>query len=99
MSVAHVTAIGLVAEIGDLSRFAHPRQLMQTWAWCPRSISSGERVRRGSITKTGNAHARRLLTEAAWSYRHRPRIGRDALQRQDQLSQPVRDMAWKAQCD
>ena len=95
--VAHVTAIGLVAEIGDLSRFAHPRQLMAYLGLVPSESSSGERVRRGSITKTGNAHARRLLTEAAWSYRHRPRIGRDALQRQNQLSQPVRDMAWKAQ--
>jgi len=95
--VARVTAIGLVAEIGDLSRFAHPRQLMAYLGLVPSEHSSGERGRRGSITKTGNAHARRLLTEAAWSYRHPARIGRDALQRQDQLSQPVRDMAWKAQ--
>lgn len=95
--VARVTAIGLVAEIGDLRRFAHPRQLMAYLGLVPSERSSGERVRRGSITKTGNAHARRLLTEAAWSYRHPARIGRDALRRQDQLSQPVRDMAWKAQ--
>lgn len=95
--VALVTAIGLVAEIGDLSRFAHPRQLMAYLGLVPSEHSSGERVRRGSITKTGNSHARRLLTEAAWCYRHPPRIGRDALRRQDQLSQPVREMAWKAQ--
>lgn len=95
--VAHVTAIGLVAEIGELSRFAHPRQLMAYLGLVPSESSSGQRVRRGSITKTGNAHARRLLTEAAWCYRHPARIGRAALQRQDQLSQPVRDMAWKAQ--
>jgi transposase len=95
--VARVTAIGLAAEIGDLTRFAHPRQLMAYLGLVPSEHSSGQRVRRGSITKTGNAHARRLLTEAAWSYRHRARIGRDALQRQDQLSQPVREMAWKAQ--
>lgn len=95
--VARVTAIGLVAEIGDLSRFAHPRRLMAYLGLVPSERSSGERVRRGSITKTGNAHARRLLTEAAWSYRHRARIGPEAMQRQDQLSQLVRDMAWKAQ--
>lgn len=95
--VARVSAIGLVAEIGDLSRFAHPRQLMAYLGLVPSERSSGERVRRGSITKTGNAHARRLLTEAAWSYRHSARIGRDALQRQATLSQPVRQMAWKAQ--
>lgn len=95
--VARITAIGLVAEIGDLSRFAHPRQLMAYLGLVPSEHSSGERVRRGSITKTGNSHARRLLTEAAWSYRHPARIGRDALQRQDELSEPVRQMAWKAQ--
>lgn len=95
--VATITAIGLVAEIGDLSRFAHPRQLMAYLGLVPSEHSSGPRTYRGSITKTGNSHARRLLTEAAWSYRHRARIGRDALQRQHQLSQPVRDTAWKAQ--
>lgn len=95
--VALVTAVGLVAEIGDLSRFAHPRQLMSYLGLVPSEHSSGERVRRGSITKTGNSHARRLLTEAAWCYRHPARIGPDALRRQGQLSQPVRDMAWKAQ--
>ena len=95
--VALVTAVGLVAEIGDLSRFAHPRQLMSYLGLVPSEHSSGERVRRGSITKTGNSHARRLLTEAAWCYRHPARIGPDALRRQNQLSQPVRDIAWKAQ--
>lgn len=95
--MARVTAIGLVAELGDLTRFAHPRQLMAYLGLVPSERSSGQRVRRGSITKTGNSHARRLLTEAAWCYRHPARIGRDALQRQEKLSQPVRDMAWKAQ--
>lgn len=95
--VAQITAIGLVAEIGDLRRFAHPRQLMAYLGLVPSEQSSGEKVRRGSITKTGNSHARRLLIEAAWSYRHPARIGPQALQRQEQLSQPLRDMAWKAQ--
>jgi transposase len=95
--VALVTAVGLVAEIGDLSRFEHPRKLMGYLGLVPSEQSSGPRVRRGSITKTGNSHARRLLTEAAWSYRYPARIGRDAQQRMQSLSEPVRAMAWQAQ--
>jgi transposase len=91
------SAIALVAEIGDFSRFDHPRKLMGYLGLVPSEHSSGERVSRGSITKTGNAHARRLLTEAAWSYRFKARIGRDAQQRQEDLSERVRTVAWKAQ--
>jgi transposase len=92
-----VTAVGLVAEIGDLRRFEHPRKLMGYLGLVPSEASSGDRVRRGSITKTGNAHARRLLTEAAWHYRFKARIGTHAHRRQQELSQPVRDTAWAAQ--
>jgi len=92
-----VSAIGLVAEIGDIGRFAHPRQLMAYLGLVPSEHSSGERVVRGSITKTGNTHARRLLTEAAWNYRFQPRIGRRAQQRAEDLPQAIRDVAWKAQ--
>ena len=63
----------------------------------PSEYSSGERVVRGSITKTGNAHARRLLTEAAWNYRFQPRIGHRAQRRAEDLPQAIRDVAWKAQ--
>lgn len=83
--VAEITAIGLVAEIGDLSRFEHPRKLMGYLGLIPSEHSSGARVSRGSITKTGNAHARRLLTEATWNYRFKARIGKDALKRQQAL--------------
>jgi transposase len=92
-----VNAVGLVAEIGDLSRFAHPRQLMGYLGLVPSEHSSGERVRRGSITKTGNAHARRLLTEAAWNYRFSARIGRQAQLRQQDLNEQIRAQGWKAQ--
>jgi transposase len=92
-----ISAIGVVAEIGDISRFAHPRQLMAYLGLTPSEHSSGDRVRRGSITKTGNAHARRLLTEAAWSYRFKPRIGYQAQRRAEDLLQAIRDLAWKAQ--
>jgi transposase len=95
--VAAITAIGLVAEIGDLGRFAHPRKLMGYLGLVPSEHSSGERTSRGSITKTGNAHARRLLTEAAWNYRFKARIGKEAQVRQQELSEPVRMMGWKAQ--
>jgi transposase len=92
-----VSAVGLVAEIGDLSRFEHPRQLMGYLGLVPSEHSSGERVLRGSITKTGNAHARRLLTEAAWNYRFSARISRRAQLRQEDLSEPIRAIGWKAQ--
>lgn len=95
--VAAVTAIGLVAEIGDFSRFDHPRKLMAYLGLVPSERSSGDKVSRGSITKTGNGHARRLLTESAWNYRFQARIGKQAQLRQQNLSDTVRDMAWKAQ--
>lgn len=92
-----VTAVGLIAEIGDLRRFEHPRKLMGYLGLVPSEASSGDRVRRGSITKTGNAHARRLLTEAAWHYRFKARIGTHAQRRQQGLSQAVREIAWSGQ--
>jgi transposase len=92
-----ITAIGLVAEIGDFSRFEHPRKLMGYLGLVPSEHSSGERVRRGSITKTGNAHARKMLTEAAWSYRFAARISRRAQVRQEDLSESIKAMGWKAQ--
>jgi transposase len=95
--IDQISAIGLVAEIGDIGRFAHPRQLMGYLGLVPSESSSGEQVARGSITKTGNAHARRLLTEAAWNYRFQARIGHRAQRRAEDLPQAIRDVAWKAQ--
>ena len=95
--IDQVSAIGLVAEIGDIGRFAHPRQLMAYLGLVPSEHSSGDRVTRGAITKTGNAHARRLLTEAAWNYRFKPRIGYQAQRRAEDLPAAIRDLAWKAQ--
>jgi transposase len=91
------SAIALAAEIGDFARFEHPRKLMGYLGLVPSERSSGERVARGAITKTGNAHARALLTEAAWNYRFKPRLGLRARQRQEGLSQQVRAIGWKAQ--
>jgi transposase len=74
--VSFITAVALVAELGDLTRFGHPRELMAYLGLVPSEYSSGPSVRRGAITKAGNPHARRLLAEAAWAYQGIPRIGR-----------------------
>ena len=92
-----VSAIGLVAEIGDIGRFATARQLMGYLGLVPSEHSSGERVRRGSITKTGNGHARRLLTEAAWNYRYPARLTTTLRARSQDQAEPIQQHAWKAQ--
>lgn len=69
-----VTAMTILAELHDFRRFAHPRQLMAYLGLVPSEYSSGSRVRRRGITKTGNSHVRRVLVEAAWNYRHRPAV-------------------------
>jgi len=95
--IAKVAAVTIVAEVGKLSRFARARQLMGYSGAVASEHSSGPRVRRGGITKTGNAHLRRIVVEAAWSYRHRPRVGKALRQRQARQSEPVTAIAWKAQ--
>jgi transposase len=95
--IAVTSAIALVVELGDLDRFEHPRKLMGYLGLVPSEHSSGNKVARGGITKTGNSHARRLLVEAAWSYRFKARIGREAQQRQETLPQALCATAWKAQ--
>jgi len=94
-----MTAITVVSEVGRLSRFDHPRQLMGYSGAVPSEHSSGGpgKARRGGITKTGNAHLRRVLVEAAWSYRHRPGLKGDLSKRQEGLSESVKEVAWKAQ--
>ncbi|WP_410962501.1 transposase, partial [Salmonella sp. SAL4358] len=67
--IAKLTAVSVVAELGEISRFTHPRQLMGYSGLVPSERSSGQSTRRGGITKTGNAHLRRVLVEAAWAYR------------------------------
>ena len=71
-----LTAVGLCAEIGDFERFARAEQLMSYVGLVPCEATTGQQRRLGSITKTGSGHARRLLVEAAWHYRTRPRIGK-----------------------
>ena len=95
--IAQVSAATIVAEVGELSRFATPRQLMGYSGAVSSEHSSGERTQRGPITKTGNAHLRRIIIEAAWAYRHRPGIGATLRKRQATLSPAVNEIAWKAQ--
>jgi transposase len=95
--VSFITAVALVAELGDLTRFGHPRELMAYLGLVPSEYSSGPSVRRGAITKAGNPHVRRLLAEAAWAYQGVPRIGRVHAYRQEALPKVVCDIAWKAQ--
>jgi transposase len=95
--VAKVTAATIVAEVGKLSRFDKPAQLMSYSGSVSSENSTGERVRRGAITKAGNAHLRRVLGQAAWAYRHRPSRGADLKRRQQGLGEDVKEIAWKAQ--
>lgn len=95
--MALVAAATLVAELGDITRFTNPRQLMAYLGLVPSEHSSGRTRRQGGITKAGNGAARRMLIEAAWSYRFPARISREQLLRQESLARPIRDTAWKAQ--
>jgi transposase len=95
--VAKLSAVTLVSELGQLSRFAAARQLMGYAGMVSREHSSGASVRRGSISKAGNAHLRRIVTEAAWTYRHQPAVGSALKARQAGASETVKEIAWRAQ--
>ena len=95
--VSMVTAVTLVAEIGDITRFSNPRELMAYLGVVPSEYSSGAKTRRGAITKAGNGHVRRVLAEAAWAYRGQARVGPALMCRQNGLPRPIIDIAWKAQ--
>jgi transposase len=89
--MALVAAATVIAELGDITRFANPRQLMAYLGLVPSEHSSGATRRQGGITKAGNGAARRMLIEAAWSYRFPARISREQLLRQEGLAKPIRD--------
>ena len=95
--IAKISAVTVVAELGAISRFAKPRQLMGYSGAVSSEHSTGEDTRRGSITKTGNSHLRRIVVEAAWAYRHRPSIGPELARRQKGANPEVKEIAWKAQ--
>jgi transposase len=92
-----LTAMTVVAEIGDLRRFDSAPQLMAYLGLVPSEHSSGATRSRGAITKTGNAHVRRVLVEASWTYRHPARKTAHLQRRAERTSEAVQDIAWKAQ--
>jgi len=92
-----LTAVGLVAEIGDFAAFAHPKQLASFLGLVPSERSTGEKRRQGAITKAGSSHARRLLIEAAWHYRRRPAVSLTLRRRQAGQPSAAIEAAWRAQ--
>lgn len=95
--VSLIVSATIIAEIGDLKRFKNPDELMSYLGLVPSEHSSGEKTRRGPITKSGNGHARRVLVEAAWAYRLPARVSRVLLKRQEGLPKKVCEISWKAQ--
>jgi transposase len=92
-----LSAMTLIAEAGDLSRFENPRSLMHFFGLTPSEHTSGDKRVQGGITKCGNAHCRRVLTEAGWHYRLKPLVSEAMQKRQEHQSKEVRLIAWKAQ--
>lgn len=92
-----ISAASFLAEMGDLSRFPTPSELMANLGMVPSERSSGERIKRGPITKAGNRRARRLLVECAWAYRHPPRVGVTKQAKVAAAPRAVGEIAWKAQ--
>jgi transposase len=89
--VKTLTAMTLLSEIGDIDRFPTPRALMAYFGLVPTERSSGEKERKGPITKAGNSHARRILIEAAWNNRHR--AGADLILNRRRQGQPAEVVA------
>ncbi len=92
-----IAAVTVLAEIGDLSRFRNPRELMGYLGPVPSESPTGDKVKRGGITKAGNHRARRILVEAAWTYRYPPRVSREKQPKIAAAPRRVREIAWKAQ--
>jgi transposase len=95
--IADISAVTIAAELGQVSRFDSARKLMGYCGAVPSESSSGKRTRRGSITKTGNSHLRRIVVEAAWSYHRPPGIWYGLRKRQESISEEAKEIAWKAQ--
>jgi len=92
-----VAAMTVVAELGDITRFDSPKQLMAYIGLVPSEHSSGGSRRQGTITKTGNGHVRRMLVESSWSYRFPARKTAYLQRRAAATSDPIQAIAWKAQ--
>lgn len=97
LGIKLTAAVTLVAEIGDLHRFDSPKQLMAWLGLVPAEHSSVRRIKRGEITRSGNAAARTMLIESAWHYRFPAREGRSLIERNGDIPERIRAIAWKAQ--
>jgi transposase len=95
--IQKTVAYTVIAEVHDLSRFAHPKHFMAWLGLVPAEHSSGATRRQGPITRCGNRYARTLLTEAAWAYRYAPKVSRLIESRAQDIDPQVRDIAWRAQ--
>jgi transposase len=95
--VSKVVAVTVYSEVGELSRFARPSLMMGYTGLVSSEHSSGKRIWRGAITKTGNAHLRRVLVQSAWAYCRRPNLSPALKKRQAAVSEQVKEMSWKAQ--
>ncbi len=95
--IEFVAAATIAAELGELSRFSHPKELMSYVGLVPSEYSTGQSRVQGAITKTGNGHVRRVLIESAWTYRYPARMSRPLVERGQTQPQPIRDIAWRAQ--
>lgn len=96
--IAHISAVTIASELGNVSsRFESARKLMGYSGAFPSENSSGNRIRKGAITKAGNAHLRRIVMESAWCYRHLPRVGEKLRKRQQGIPAEIIEIAWKAQ--
>lgn len=96
--VAHISAVTIASELGNISsRFESARKLMGYCGVFPNEDSSGGRIRRGGITKAGNAHLRRIVVESAWCYRHLPRVGEKLRKRHEGVPPAITEIAWRAQ--
>lgn len=95
--LARLSAATIAAEAGSLTRFGSAKQLMGYGGIVSSENSSGERTRRGAITKAGNAHLRRIVVEAAWAYRHKPSLSKTLRERQKDVAPEICEVAWKAQ--
>jgi transposase len=90
-------AVTMVAEVGDLTRFDNPRELMKCLGLVPSASSSGQQRQQGSLTKAGNSQARRVLVEGAWAYRYPAKVSRHLQLRLEKQPKIIQDIRWKAQ--
>ncbi len=95
--IPFTVAVTTVAELGDLTRFENPRELMKFLGLIPSEYSTGERRRQGAMTKAGNTHARRALVEGAWAYRYPAKVSRHLQLRLETPPKAIQDISWKAQ--